>query len=175
MSARYRCQSPTTTVVTSTGEQYNIKGPVMSSDQYLSRRRRSSIEEDTQKILKQIRVQKAHISPSRHSNASGYMSPSAQKSSLGSSPTNYRSPITSTYAARISAGLTGNSIASPPRPTQRLSSLPPLPPALPKIIKHHYPLPPPSFPEAMISVSKRLRNRSVSPSPQYAALQVCFV
>ena len=50
------------------------------------------------------------------------------------------------------------------------SSLPPLPP---KQIKHHYPLPPPSFPDAMVSVSKRLRNRrSVSPTPQYAQLQL---
>ena len=172
MSVGYRYQSPTTTVITSKGEQYNIKGPTMSSEQYSSRRRRSSIEEDTQKILKQIRVQKAHISPSRHSNPSGY---APQKSSIGNSPTNYRSPVTSTYAARISAGISGSSLEMPPRPTQRLSSLPPLPPSLPKAVKHHYPLPPPSFPEAMISVSKRLRNRSVSPSPQYAALQVCFV
>ena len=50
------------------------------------------------------------------------------------------------------------------------SGLPPLPP---KQIKHHYPLPPPSFPDAMVSVSKRLRNRrSVSPTPQYAQLQL---
>ena len=55
------------------------------------------------------------------------------------------------------------------RTTTRISSLPPLPP---RPIKHHYPLPPPSFPEAMVSVSKRLRNRSVSPTPQYAQLQL---
>lgn len=48
-----------------------------------------------------------------------------------------------------------------------------LPPLPPKQVKHHYPLPPPSFPDAMVSVSKRLRNRkSVSPTPQYAQLQL---
>jgi len=61
---------------------------------------------------------------------------------------------------------------SPPPMTPRrsLAKLPPLPP---RQIKHHYPIPPPSFPDAMVSVSKRLRNRSVSPTPaNYAQLQL---
>ena len=34
-----------------------------------------------------------------------------------------------------------------------------LPPQAPKIKVKHYPLPPPSYAEGMIAVSKRLRNR----------------
>jgi hypothetical protein len=47
-----------------------------------------------------------------------------------------------------------------------------LPPAPPRPLRRHYPLPPPSFTDAMVAVSKRLRNRSASPSPHYAELQV---
>jgi hypothetical protein len=53
----------------------------------------------------------------------------------------------------------------PPKPRE-------LPPTPPRPLRRHYPLPPPSFPEAMIAVSKRLRNRSASPSPRYADLQI---
>jgi len=80
--------------------------------------------------------------------------PSAYKSSSAAS-------IISSYSFETSpAGKTGGGGGG----------LPPLPP---KQVKHHYPLPPPSFPDAMVSVSKRLRNRrSVSPTPQYAQLQL---
>jgi len=47
-----------------------------------------------------------------------------------------------------------------------------LPPQAPKIKIKHYPLPPPSYTEGMIAVSKRLRNRSSSPAPNYAELEL---
>ena len=47
-----------------------------------------------------------------------------------------------------------------------------LPPQAPKIKVKHYPLPPPSYTEGMIAVSKRLRNRSSSPAPNYAELEL---
>jgi len=47
-----------------------------------------------------------------------------------------------------------------------------LPPQAPKIKVRHYPLPPPSYTEGMIAVSKRLRNRSASPAPNYAELEL---
>lgn len=47
-----------------------------------------------------------------------------------------------------------------------------LPPQAPKIKVKHYPLPPPSYAEGMIAVSKRLRNRSASPAPNYAELEL---
>ncbi|XP_040571111.1 uncharacterized protein [Lepeophtheirus salmonis] len=56
----------------------------------------------------------------------------------------------------------------------RYSSPQPVPVSPPKFVMYqrHYPLPPPSFPDAMIAVSKRLRNRSKSPCPQYSDLGV---
>ena len=47
-----------------------------------------------------------------------------------------------------------------------------LPPAPPKLKVKHYPLPPPSYTEGMIAVSKRLRNRSASPCPNYAEMEL---
>ena len=165
MSVSYRTQMPTTTMITSKGEKYEIKAPFMSSHHTTSSRRNSiSIEEETEKILDQIRTRNRQPTPTRTISPSPALS---RKSSFVTHSSNYLTPTTPatiSYLTRSGAG--------PPRPTARMSSLPPLPPSLPKVVKHHYPLPPPSFPDAMISVSKRLRNRSISPSPQYAALQV---
>ena len=163
MSVRYRSQTPTTTMITSKGEQYEIKTPTMASQQSLFRRKSSSVEEDTERILKQIRAQKILGTSMRNVSTSP---PLSRKSSItNDSSNNYRSPTS--YSTKTCTG--------PPRPSHRMGSLPPLPPSLPRQVKHHYPLPPPSFPDAMIAVSKRLRNRSISPSPQYAQLQVNLI
>ncbi|XP_040571228.1 uncharacterized protein [Lepeophtheirus salmonis] len=56
----------------------------------------------------------------------------------------------------------------------RYSSPQPVPEPKPKFVMYqrHYPLSPPSFPDAMIAVSRRLRNRSQYTSPQYSDLGV---
>ena len=156
---------PTTTMITSTGEKYEIKAPFMSSHHTTSSRRNSiSIEEETEKILGQIRTRNRQPTPTR----TFYPSPAVtRRSSIVNQSTHFLTPTTPTTISHLTRSGVG-----PPRPTARMSSLPPLPPSLPKVVKHHYPLPPPSYPDAMISVSKRLRNRSISPSSQYAALQV---
>lgn len=47
-----------------------------------------------------------------------------------------------------------------------------LPPAPPKPKVKHYPLPPPSYTEGMLAVSRRLRNRSSSPCPNYSEMEL---
>ena len=172
MSARYRSQAPTTTVITSKGEKYEIKAPFLTSQQTSSSRRSSiSIEEETETIKNEIRTRNRQSTPTRSFSPNFSAAPRlSRKSSITNFSSHYITPTSSktvSYLTRAGAG--------PPRPHTRMSSLPPLPPASPKVVRHHYPLPPPSFPDAMISVSKRLRNRSISPSPQYAALQVTFI
>ena len=165
MSVTYRNQTPTTTMITSKGEKYEIKAPFLSSQHTSSSRRNSlSIEEETEKIMDQIRIRNRQATPTRTFSTSPS---SSRKSYISNNSANYLTPTTPSTISYLTRSGVG-----PPRPSARMSSLPPLPPTLPKVVKHHYPLPPPSFPDAMISVSKRLRNRSVSPSPQYAALQV---
>lgn len=168
MSATYRSQTPTTTVITSKGEKYEIKAPFLSSYHTPSSSRRNSVctDEDTEKVLNQIRTRNRQQTPTRTFSTS----PALSRRSCyvnNTSSSHYITPSTPSTISHLTR--TGN---GPPRPTARMSSLPPIPPTLPKVVKHHYPLPPPSFPDAMVSVSKRLRNRSVSPSPQYAALQL---
>ena len=165
-----RSPSPLTTVITSKGERFDVRGPFIATSRtdYFSssgsRRNSRSIEEETQQILQQIRSNQRQPSPTSYSSRGLNMSrKSSIISSSALSSSNYnRSPLQSSARPR------SEHFSRP----QRLSSLPPLPPSLPKVVKHHYPLPPPSFPDAMVAVSKRLRNRSVSPSPQYAQLQV---
>jgi hypothetical protein len=96
--------------------------------------------------------------------------------------TRYSSPARSSSLVRAESPMTSSRFATtsasashlrwlnemrppPPKPRE-------LPPAPPRTIRRHYPIPPPSFPDAMIAVSKRLRNRSASPSPRYADLQI---
>ena len=172
MSVRYRNQVPTTTMITSKGEKYEIKAPFLNPYQTSSSRRNSiSTEEETSKIVNDIRARSRQSTPTRSFSPNFSSSPRLSRKSSITNSSKYNIPLTTSntksYLTRSGAG--------PPRPYTRMSSLPPLPPTLPKVVKHHYPLPPPSFPDAMISVSKRLRNRSVSPSPQYAALQVNFM
>ena len=160
-------QTPTTTMITSKGVQHEIKAPYLTTRQTLTGSSRDSVsfELEADKILNQIRSRSRQATPSRTFSSSP--APSRRSSSANRSPSHFlttSTPSTISYLTRSGAG--------PPRPNARMSSLPPIPPTLPKVVKHHYPLPPPSFTDAMISVSKRLRNRSVSPSPQYAALQV---
>ena len=47
-----------------------------------------------------------------------------------------------------------------------------LPPAAPKPKIKHYPLPAPRYEEGMIALSRRLRNRSASPAPNYSELEL---
>lgn len=56
-----------------------------------------------------------------------------------------------------------------PEPSPARELLPPRPP---KPVVRHYPIPPPSHAEAMISLSKRLRNRSLSPTAHYKELEL---
>ena len=77
--------------------------------------------------------------------------------------TRYSSPAPS--QSQLSARRLSDMRPPPPRPRD-------LPPAPPRPVRRHYPLPPPSFTDAMVAVSKRLRNRSASPAPRYADLQV---
>lgn len=53
-----------------------------------------------------------------------------------------------------------------PSPIKKL----PVAPPKPKI--RHYPLPPPSYAEGMVALSRRMRNRSASPAPNYAELEI---
>ena len=154
-------------MITSKGVQHEIKAPYLTTRQTLTGSSRDSIsfELEADKILNQIRSRSRQATPSRTFSSSPAASRRSSRSNI--SPSHFlttSTPSTISYLTRSGAG--------PPRPNARMSSLPPIPPTLPKVVKHHYPLPPPSFTDAMISVSKRLRNRSVSPSPQYAALQV---
>ena len=168
MSSEYRSRTPTTTVITSKGEKYEIKAPFLSSHHTPSSSRRNSLctDEDTEKVLNQIRTRNRQQTPTRTLSTSPALSRRSCYINNNFS-SHYLTPSTPSTISHLTRSGNG-----PPRPTPRMGSLPPLPPSIPKVVKHHYPLPPPSFPDAMISVSKRLRNRSVSPSPQYAALQV---
>lgn len=79
------------------------------------------------------------------------------------------SPVRELYS---SSGLSSrrNSVSKLPWPEPSpMRELPPSPPK-PKI--KHYPLPPPSYAEGMIAVSRRLRNRSSSPAPSYSELEL---
>lgn len=99
-------------------------------------------------------------------------------------PIRYASPapVSSRYTSPAPASLTRYSSPAPglsQLSARRLSDMRPpppkprdLPPAPPRPVRRHYPLPPPSFTDAMVAVSKRLRNRSASPVPRYADLQV---
>lgn len=112
-----------------------------------------------------------------------------------SDPIRYTSPARSSSLIRTEASmmttpsrfLSSSSSSLKPSPsslsstsyTRRLNEMRPppakpreLPPTPPKPIRRHYPIPPPSFPDAMIAVSKRLRNRSASPAPRYSDLQI---
>ncbi len=62
-----------------------------------------------------------------------------------------------------------NSVTRLPRP--EYSPRRELPP-LPKPRVKHYPIPPPSYAEGMVALSRRMRNRSQSPAPNYAELGV---
>ena len=62
-----------------------------------------------------------------------------------------------------------NSVSRLPRPEPSPRREPPI---TPKPRVRHYPLPAPSYAEGMISLSRRMRNRSQSPAPNYAELGV---
>lgn len=68
------------------------------------------------------------------------------------------------------AGSRRNSISKLPWPEP--SPVRELPPPIPKQKVKHYPLPPPSYAEGMIAVSRRLRNRSASPAPSYSEMEL---
>lgn len=69
-----------------------------------------------------------------------------------------------------SASSRRNSISKLPWPEP--SPVRDLPPAAPKPKIKHYPLPPPRYEEGMIALSRRLRNRSASPAPNYSELEL---
>jgi len=97
-------------------------------------------------------------------------------------------PFSASYAMTPSASLRGSpsrdivsGIATPGSLSRRnsISRLPwpepspmrELPPA-PKPRIKHYPLPPPKYTEGMLAVSRRLRNRSASPAPNYSEMEL---
>ena len=76
------------------------------------------------------------------------------------------------YAKNFSSSASSrrNSITKLPWPEP--SPVRDLPPAAPKPKIKHYPLPPPRYEEGMIALSRRLRNRSASPAPNYSELEL---
>ena len=117
-----------------------------------------------------------YASPAPVLSTSRYSSPapiSTRYSSPSTNLTRYSSPapltLTRYSSSQNQSGFSSRRLSDmrppPPRPRE-------LPPTPPRPLRRHYPLPPPSFPDAMIAVSKRLRNRSASPAPRYADLQI---
>ena len=71
-----------------------------------------------------------------------------------------------------SASSRRNSLSGSKLPWPEPSPVRDLPPAAPKAKIKHYPLPPPRYEEGMIALSRRLRNRSASPAPNYSELEL---
>jgi len=80
------------------------------------------------------------------------------------------SPAREIGTSYSSASSRRNSITKLPWPEP--SPVRDLPPAAPKPKIKHYPLPPPRYEEGMIALSRRLRNRSASPAPNYSELEL---
>jgi len=107
--------------------------------------------------------------------------PSIRREKLDYEPTNYRArPFSASYTLPPPSSARGSPVRDVSRRSSLSRQLPwpepspirELPPAPPRPKVKHYPLPPPSYPEGMIAVSRRLRNRSASPAPSYSELQL---
>lgn len=85
-------------------------------------------------------------------------------------------PSASTRASPVReisySGLTSRRGSVTKLPWPEPSPIREIPPSAPKTKIKHYPLPPPSYAEGMIAVSRRLRNRSASPAPNYSELEL---
>ena len=108
-----------------------------------------------------------YTSPARSSSLIRTEMPSSRFLSSSSTSLMPSSSSSSSMSSTSSYSLRRLNEMRPPPPKPRE-----LPPAPPRPIRRHYPIPPPSFPDAMIAVSKRLRNRSASPAPRYSDLQI---
>merc|ERR1711936_541055 len=94
MSVTYRSQTPTTTVITSKGEKYEIKAPFLSSYHTPSSSRRNSLctDEDTEKVLNQIRTRNRQPTPTRTFSTSPAMS--RRSCYINNSSSHYLTPST---------------------------------------------------------------------------------